>query len=296
MESVNQNGQALKYASSRLQDDSTIVMEAVKQNGWALEHASERLKDDASIVMEAAKKNGKTLVLASKRLKDDADIVREAVKQKGWALQYASDRLKDDAYIVREAVKNSGKALRYASERLKDDAGIVLEAIKGGIQEFMHENNDPDACHYHLEYFRLSSQLLQRNKEFVRLAALLYKDVPNHYLHDLVWCLDRELVKELFQYLLDLQNVSEETGITLSFIEEGGKQAATTVISFARERLWLLGQVSGPMPTSIIKLVDVLSDQDLSKEVRKAVKLIEWAPILSAFEYCGMTWKELLFN
>ena len=44
---VKQDGDALEYASSRLQDDESIVKAAGEQDRYALKYASLRLQDDA---------------------------------------------------------------------------------------------------------------------------------------------------------------------------------------------------------------------------------------------------------
>jgi predicted secreted acid phosphatase len=70
LERVKQDGNALYYASKRLQDNEKIVLEAVKQYGYALYWASKRLQDNEKIVLEAVKQDGETLYHASERLQN----------------------------------------------------------------------------------------------------------------------------------------------------------------------------------------------------------------------------------
>lgn len=51
-----QNGEALQFASERLNNDKDVVLEAIKQNGDAFRFASARFKDDKDVVLEAVKR------------------------------------------------------------------------------------------------------------------------------------------------------------------------------------------------------------------------------------------------
>jgi hypothetical protein len=189
-----------------------------------------------------------------------------------------------------EAVGQSGIALEYASSRLKKKAGIVLEAIYKHVS--LLKRTDKVSRHDHPLSF--ASYQLKGNISFVRSVVLLHQDIPRSHLHILIWSLHGKIIKRLFDFLSFVHTISEGKGEMISFIEEEGKGAAAKVVSFTRERLWLLGQVCGPIPTSIMKLVYEFCDRDISKEVKKAINLSELAPIVSALEYIGMTWKDIL--
>ena len=75
MNTVKNNGEALKYASENAQNNRDIVKAAVKNNGEALEYASERLRDDKEIVIYAVKNNREALKYASERLRNNKDII-----------------------------------------------------------------------------------------------------------------------------------------------------------------------------------------------------------------------------
>ena len=53
LKAVEQNGNALKYVSSFLQNDKEIVLKSVKQNGESLEYASDTLQKDEEAILAA---------------------------------------------------------------------------------------------------------------------------------------------------------------------------------------------------------------------------------------------------
>lgn len=68
MEAVQQNGLALQYASSAMQDRHDVVLTAVRQNGMALQYASESRRSDFSVVWEAVLQNSAALDFAQQPL------------------------------------------------------------------------------------------------------------------------------------------------------------------------------------------------------------------------------------
>lgn len=152
---IEQNGQALAFASKklrdtesfvmlalqkksnilmdvspRLQDNEIVVETAVSEHGLSLKYASERLKDNEKIVWAAIRQNVRAFEFASPRLQDNDTLALFAINQAGDLLRYASDRLKDDEAFVRAAVSVNGSALAFASDRLKDTEAIVKVATK----------------------------------------------------------------------------------------------------------------------------------------------------------------------
>jgi hypothetical protein len=90
---VTQNGLALKYASSELQDALHIVYAALRQNPLALEYASERLRNNFDLVLFAVKINGFALFYASDDLQRDLRILEAAFDQNHEVRQYIPEDL-----------------------------------------------------------------------------------------------------------------------------------------------------------------------------------------------------------
>jgi hypothetical protein len=307
IEAVQQKGRALQYASEEIKDDATIVLEAVKQHGEALWWASERLKDDADIVMEAVKESGWALIYASERLRDDETLVMEAVKVDGYILEHAPDRLQDDAIIVMEAVKQKGDAIVFASERLQDDETLVMEAVKqnGDALEYASARLQDDdivvliAMKASIGNCMYASERLQKNVSFVTQGIneserLFDPDCycTKKFIYDVLkpMCLSLQVT----ELIASSNNLIE----SLSFVENQGKDVAKTCAklcnAYCAERIWLLSQVSEPIPATVVMSIDSFCGQDLSRKFLLANDLVYYAPILSALENKGITWKEIL--
>jgi len=127
---VQNDSNALQYASWKLRDDHKIVKLAVEKSGGTLPCASYRPRDDPEVVKCAVQNDGRALKNASERLRDDPEVVKLAVQNNGHALEYASERLRDDPEVMRLAVQDSGNALQDASERLRDDPEVVSLAVQ----------------------------------------------------------------------------------------------------------------------------------------------------------------------
>lgn len=76
---VNENGNALRYATSVMRNDKEIVLAAVKRDGYALEYANRRFRNDREVVMIAIRECGTAWRYASERLKQDRDLLRFAI-------------------------------------------------------------------------------------------------------------------------------------------------------------------------------------------------------------------------
>jgi hypothetical protein len=129
---MQQNGDALQYASKELKADTEFMLAAVKQNGPSLWYASEELKDDREIVLAAVQQDVSALQFASEILKADNLFILEALQQDGLALAYASEKLKNNDEIVSAAVQKNNAALAYAPEELK--AEIVKSSPLQGLK------------------------------------------------------------------------------------------------------------------------------------------------------------------
>jgi len=128
---VQQNGDALPFASKEMKNKESVVLAAVQQKGCALEYASEDMKNKESIVLAAVQQNGDALPFASKEMRNKESVVLAAVQQNGFALGYASEEIKNEENVVLVAVQQNGDALRCASEEMKNK--ITQGASKFGI-------------------------------------------------------------------------------------------------------------------------------------------------------------------
>jgi hypothetical protein len=124
IKAVEQNGDALQYASKELQGDREVVLKAVGQDGYALEYASINLKNDKAFVLKAVGKDGYALEYASEDLQGDREVVLKAVRQNGLALYYASDTLKNDPEFLQLL-----QIFRLTGE-IKKDPSIKEDLVK----------------------------------------------------------------------------------------------------------------------------------------------------------------------
>ena len=107
-----------------------MVLAAVQQDGEALHYASAELQQDREVVLAAVRQDYLALRYASAELKKDREVVLAAVQQHGWALTYASTGLQQDREVVLAAVQQYGHALRYAADTLLEDDSFVLAASR----------------------------------------------------------------------------------------------------------------------------------------------------------------------
>jgi hypothetical protein len=84
---VEQDGHALRYANSSLQDNHEIVLAAVERAGGAVQYASEELQHNHSIVLAAVRQDCCALNAYCSGFKDDPEI-KHAAKNCGGCLGY----------------------------------------------------------------------------------------------------------------------------------------------------------------------------------------------------------------
>ena len=185
------------------QDDEEIVKVAVKKNGLALKFASSRLQNNYNIVMTAVSKNGLALEFASEDLRGNFEIVYEAVKSNGLALQYASNELKSNKEVVLYAIKSNGLSFRYASRNIIDEKEVILEALNNSncylnweddIMKFIPDKfyNDKDVMMLMLDIntcsvYYASDKLLHNKpylKKAVKNADIICDFIPNDILYN----------------------------------------------------------------------------------------------------------------
>ena len=168
------------------QDDEEIVNIAVKKNGLALKFASSRLQNNYNIAMTAVSKNGLALEFVSEVLRGNFEIVNAAIKSNGLALQYASDELKNNRDVVLNAIKSNGLSFRYASRDIIIEKEVILEALdnincnlnwEDDIMKFIPDKfyNDKDIMMLMLDLNTCSvysaSDKLLHNKTYLKKAV-----------------------------------------------------------------------------------------------------------------------------
>lgn len=137
------------------QDDYDIVMDAVSNDPDAIRFASTRLQQDQSIVTAAARNARRTLIFQNPVMsayKDDDFLVGLACMANGANLAAASTRLRDDMTLASIAVHNITETYPYAayqslSRRLKGFKDIALTVVRSGhvdIEDFPAILRDDD--------------------------------------------------------------------------------------------------------------------------------------------------------
>lgn len=121
-QAVSMHGHELQWAAPRFFSDEDIVIVAVDNNCNALKFASERLRNKDKVILSACSGHrGWALEHASVRAKDSDNIVPDVVSKYGLALQYASKRLRNDPYTVFLALSSNAYASSYVGDEIKKD-------------------------------------------------------------------------------------------------------------------------------------------------------------------------------
>lgn len=106
---VEAHGDALQHVPPVFQASREVVEHAVQQDGNALEFASDDLKDDEEVVLLAVEQNGGALRHASDSLRGSVYIAKIAVSQDGRAYDYLMDPARTDEGVVWAALKKTGR-------------------------------------------------------------------------------------------------------------------------------------------------------------------------------------------
>ena len=126
---MQQNGDALEYASAELQADREVVLAAVQQDGRALEHASAELRADREVVLAAVHSYGRALKHAPAELKADREVMLYAMQQYGYPLQFASTELRADREVLLACklyTANEHDMYAWCFQYAKDTPGLRL--------------------------------------------------------------------------------------------------------------------------------------------------------------------------
>ena len=105
---------------------------AINNNGDALAFASEELKNNKEIVLSAANCDYCTTIAlsnASKGLQEDSNFVLQIVKLDGLSLLFASSDLRENREIVIAAVQQNQNVFEYIQPTFQNDPD-VLELLK----------------------------------------------------------------------------------------------------------------------------------------------------------------------
>ena len=137
---LTSQGAALKFVSSDLKADQTLVLEATKYSGQAFADAAPELRNDKNFLLKALGVNGGAMSGAPDSMRSDKAFLLEAAKAgKGAAMQGASLALREDRNFVLEMAVHDAEAYRYASEDLLNDKDFAVAVAKrnGKALKFM---------------------------------------------------------------------------------------------------------------------------------------------------------------
>ena len=199
---VSKNGYIYRELSTKLRADKDVVLATLSKEGHLFTEISTELRADKDVVLAAVSNYSYCLQYVSDGFKADKYVVLAAVKNSYSCFRFASEDLKADKNFVLELVYNYYKQseyasdlIEYASEDLKIDRDVVLAVVSKDPYYFVSVsdkfNSDKeiilaaiphDANH---RYFRLASEDLRADKEFVMKLALQSCYIVNHASEDI---------------------------------------------------------------------------------------------------------------
>jgi hypothetical protein len=136
IESVKQNGDALKYIDEQYQTEELCLI-SVKSNGKNIRYVKNKTHD---LCIEAVKNNGMSLKYIDEQFQTE-EICINAVKHNGIYLKYVINKTYD---ICEIAIKNNGNALNYVHDQYKNE-DLCMEALKKNeliFQYIKHKTDD----------------------------------------------------------------------------------------------------------------------------------------------------------
>ena len=160
------NGELLKLAPKRFQDNEKAVKIAVTEDGNAIEYASERLQMNKSIVMLAVKTDPNAYIALPEAMKADEDIAYEAMRHNGGLMHYAPDNIKNSKQHALAAVKDTPYAYLKISETLQTDDDIFNLLMSSTDKSFRFDffNNELKNCKKVCNTKRLMLQIIKEDK------------------------------------------------------------------------------------------------------------------------------------
>ncbi len=196
--SVQRSGRNLKNLASEWQDDARVVCTAIQDDGDAIQYASPRLMSNRQIIEMALRRKPTALEFVPDSFKDDKELVKKAITMDARAFPFASARLQNDVELfeivlrsdraflsffdldssIREnkligelLIKSNPEWIEFMSGDLRRDVDLIsIGAAKLGLSTLDRE--DPHTMMSLLkekgEYVLLyCSDYLYENKEFV---------------------------------------------------------------------------------------------------------------------------------
>lgn len=143
--SVQRSGRNLKNLASEWQDDARVVCTAIQDDGDAIQYASPRLMSNRQIIEMALRRKPTALEFVPDSFKDDKELVKKAIMQDVCALPFASTRLQNDIELLEIVLKSGGGYLLFdldSSVRKNKSAGLLMVDCNPDLIEFM----DGDLC------------------------------------------------------------------------------------------------------------------------------------------------------
>lgn len=250
---VRQDGLALYFSGgdpvfgTRFNDDEEVVLAAVNQNGEARRYASLRLQNQEN-VKDAAREQLRAAKIARIRecsgdridvfnlindelFKDDEQVVLEIVRRWPWAIQHAGPSCRSNRAIALEVVALSGLALQYFTDDLKNDPDVVLAAVQqnglairyANVRFRSHEATMLAAVQQNGLALEYADNQLKKNENIV-LAAVQQNGLALQYADD-------ELKKNEVIVLAAVQ----QNGLALEHADDELKKNEVIVFAAVRE-------------------------------------------------------------
>lgn len=176
---INQNGLAIKYASTNLKKNIKIAKLAIKQNAFAYNFIDDSLKSVSEIVENAIFSNIQIIqpYLYNKTYKyhikpelfqNNTDYFEKILSIQGNYLKYASENIQNNEKLVLKAVSNNGFAIQYASNNLQLNKKILYTAVA--------QNANSILC---LEEYKQIVQSQELISDLLKINGLVLCHIPN---------------------------------------------------------------------------------------------------------------------
>ncbi|KAG2373949.1 hypothetical protein C9374_011614 [Naegleria lovaniensis] len=209
LKAVQENGNALQFASEHLRSDRAMVLAAVQEDGHALEFCNhDELKRDPQVILAAFQTSGNSIFKYTGW--DEWEIQQFLSQQvssqscnepspmlflnpsiynhpQNNTLESKEEDAKNNKDIVLRAMRRDFTALRYASHSIRSDRSFISELVQqnGYLLEFASEElrNDPHVVQLAMQQnpfaLKHASLELRSNKEFLSLVLPNYSKKPN---------------------------------------------------------------------------------------------------------------------
>ncbi len=195
----------MQYASSRLQDNESLVKKAINESGFAIAYASERIQNNEAFLIHALRHNNtiykfeiedKPFILKllkndidvtdsfNTELKNDTRFITKCIEETGYGMDYATAKQKRDRAFILKAIAKNFTAIHGVDRSLKNDKEILLKAL-GNKRVLSCCSIGYDSSHlfrYHSYYF---GNKLYNDKAFVMEALKVQPNIFKYIREDL---------------------------------------------------------------------------------------------------------------